>query len=45
MIGCTLFNQYTMLVTNIKYGATHCFVFKRIRYTNLSRQVLGEVEE
>ena len=34
-----------MLVNNIKYVATHCFVFTRIRCTNLARQVLVEVEE
>ena len=44
-IACSLFNQYTMLANNIKYMATLCSFFSRIRYTNLARQVLGEVEE
>ena len=44
-IACSLFNQYTMLATNIKYMATLYSFFSRIRYSNLTRQVLGEVEE
>ena len=39
-IACSLFNQYTMLANN-----TLCSFFSKIRYTNLARQVLGEVEE
>jgi hypothetical protein len=31
--------------SNIKYVATLCSFFSRIRYSNLARQVLGEVEE
>ena len=38
-IACSLFNQYTMLANNIKYMATLCSFFSRIRYTNLARQV------
>ena len=44
-IACSLSNQYTMLATNIKYVATLYSFFSRIRYSNLTRQVLGEVEE
>ena len=44
-IACSLSNQYTMLATNIKYVATLYSFFTRIRYSNLTRQVLGEVEE
>jgi hypothetical protein len=39
-IASSLSNQYT----NIKYVATLCSFFSRIRYINLARQVLGEVE-
>ena len=44
-IACSLSNQCTMLATNIKYVATLYSFFSRIRYSNLTRQVLGEVEE
>ena len=37
-IACSLSNQYTMLATLYSF-------FSRIRYSNLTRQVLGEVEE